>query len=384
MSDSSTSASLDLLPEHVQRPAAGSRTWDRLYEEVARLGSGGYADVFRARHRGTGTEAAVKVSLDDEDARARLRREIDEQRKLKSSHVMPVLDAGEGWYAMPVAEGTLAALAYELSNDERVHVVDQVAEGLACAHEEKIVHRDVTPNNILRLVRDGGSCWVIGDFGLVKRRPGQTSGPRTRGAVGTPGFIAPEVLGLGGHGADPRADIFSLGQTIIFMLTGKPREGDTPLTVPTAWLPLVEKMTVLDRNERIQTMAEVRSGLTEVQARLRAQRRTRWGSSDGDQALTPTEVVVLEAILALDGDFRRDELRARLKGRLLRSQITIGVMGLYKRGLLEPAFNDHGEQCGEQLTEGGRDWVLNHRELFEPRADPDDPSPVQEDDDIPF
>jgi hypothetical protein len=123
------------------------------------IGRGGYAEVFRARHKKSGVVVAFKRALDnDEDSAARLRREIEEQSKLVHPHVMPILDHSKtfGWFTMPCAMGDLEKLRPELDDAMLVEMLDQAAQGLAAAHALGLVHRDVTPRNILALAENDG------------------------------------------------------------------------------------------------------------------------------------------------------------------------------------------------------------------------------------
>jgi serine/threonine protein kinase len=384
----SDSDSIELLPEHVFVRAAGSE-WPTGYEKGHLLGSGGYAEVFRAIRLADGVPVAIKVSNGSEDALRRFRREITEQGKLKNPHVMRILDAGETWYAMPLADGHLTDFAPEVGDDELVRLVDQIAAGLAAAHAADVVHRDVTPNNVLRIGswERGDLTYVVGDFGLVKRPPGQTSAPATGGRLGTSGFIAPEILVYDAHRADRRSDVYGLGRTIGYALTGAWPDEKSEFAVPFPWALLVDKMTRRAVDERFQSMDDVRSALVDVRRRLAESRRARWRERVGNAGLPDDELKVIGAILAEgDGPFWEPEVRKRMKGLLAPLQITIALMGLRRRAFIEGTHTGGGDEC-EVLSVRGRDWVLTNRELFKsdaapvPSSEPDDPA---KSDDIPF
>src|SRR5262249_27328753 len=104
------------------------------------------------------------------------------------------------------------------------HFVYQAALGLQHAHEEGLVHRDIKPGNLmLSRNRDKAVVKVL-DFGLAKatRTEAPDAGLTSEGqALGTPDFIAPEQI-LDAQSADIRADIYSLGGTLYYLLTGRP------------------------------------------------------------------------------------------------------------------------------------------------------------------
>lgn len=187
-------------------------------------GSGGYADVFAARHKPSGLRVALKrlKTTVDESAGPRMKREIRVMEELAGEpHVMPVLDADPAgtWYVMPLAEGDAFALRADLDDQALVGLLDNAIRALVAAHNANYVHRDVTPNNLLRL--EPGR-WVVADWGLTRGRPGHTTTilTSTDSVVGTDGFIAPEIL-RGDTGPDAPADVYSLGRVAAWAVTGQ-------------------------------------------------------------------------------------------------------------------------------------------------------------------
>ncbi|MFF5517630.1 serine/threonine-protein kinase [Streptomyces coeruleorubidus] len=223
----------------VRRPSSEKEHLVKEYEAVTRLAEGrrsdyacdrfpipgGQADVFKARHKPTGTVVALKKLRTPRSMRvARMAREIEIGRMLQGHpHAMPILDAchGHTWFVMPYAEQTAEGMHRELQEDPRalLALITAVCSVLADAHREGWVHRDIKPSNILRL--DGR--WVLADWGIARRPRGQTSDRRlTRVGVsmGSKGFAAPE-LSDDAHSAGPQADIYSLGQVIGWVVTGQ-------------------------------------------------------------------------------------------------------------------------------------------------------------------
>ena len=196
------------------------------WELGERIGGGGQATVHRARHADRGTVAAVKVvhaSLwADTGFRVRFQRECDALGAVRHPAVVPILDHGEsegrGYLAMALArDGTLAdrIAAGPVPVEEGLRLVAAIAAGLDAAHAAGLVHRDVTPANILL---DPDGPWLA-DFGIA-RRDAATFMTEDGLLIGTPGYLAPEVI-AGGR-AGPDADRYALAAVAFAVLTGRP------------------------------------------------------------------------------------------------------------------------------------------------------------------
>jgi len=214
------------------------KTGSRLgpYEILSPLGAGGMGEVYRARDTRLGREVAIKV-LPDEFARdpERLRRFEGEARAasaLSDPHIVTVFDVGEdagvSWFATELVEGTdlRAMLSGPLPLRKVLDLAEQIAEGLAAAHEKGIVHRDLKPENVL-IGRSGLA--KIADFGLAKltepnrERVSQlptSDGHRTSAGVvmGTVPYMSPEQAR--GSELDFRSDQFAFGAIVYEMITG--------------------------------------------------------------------------------------------------------------------------------------------------------------------
>lgn len=370
MSTESSSASLPLLPEHLRAEPfeeLSEVSWPSDYKQLESLGSGGCAEVFRAVHLPSGQRVAVKTSRPGTEYTKRFAREIEVLRSIRHPNVVEVLDAGNRWYSMPLAEGSLTALAPELGDDDHIKLVEDVVAGLAAVHAAGGPHRDVTPNNILRM----GGRWTLADFGLVRRPFGESSAPQTRGLLGTHGFIAPEIAILGAHSADHRADIYSLGRTIAFMTTGRWPRDEAALPVPAFWEPLVSNMTARALASRLQTVEEVRIALVDVRSRLLAKRRAEWSQLPRNiSGLLAQERMALRRILRNTTDaFRESDVFGRV-AKESRLAVNIGLVGLKKRKFLEDACDDHGEVWGLRLTDAARDWLLANVAALESDEEP--------------
>lgn len=199
-----------------------------------RVGSGGFATVWRYRDEELDSAVAVKSLADNWAQRADIReRFLEEARILRRAdhdHVVRVHDIGETedgtpWFVMTYADrGTVAELLDEgpLPLDLVVDLVTQAGAGLTRLHEQGIIHRDIKPQNLLlRSSTDGGLTLMVADLGVAKAAA-QASGLTQ--VVGTPAYIAPEQAR--GTGLDARADVHALAAVVYVMLTGRlVREG---------------------------------------------------------------------------------------------------------------------------------------------------------------
>jgi hypothetical protein len=238
-----------------------SRGQEKEYAKDPRtIGEGGQGSVRGAVHKPTGIRVAFKrLRFYDDDSHARMRREIDAgQRFGDHPNVMPVLDADpEGrWFTMPLADGTAAGRARELQETDALRdLIAAVCKALRRPHEEKWIHRDIKPGNLLFLE----GRWTVGDWGLGRRPRGETSDPnRTRSGTGfgTEGFAAPE-LSEDAHKVTAAADIYSLGQVIGAMLTGRRPQANIPLLPPPGpWRTVVEQATRSSPADRPQNVDE--------------------------------------------------------------------------------------------------------------------------------
>lgn len=202
------------------------------YEDLAPIGRGGSATVYRARQTSLGgRDVAIKVIADvdlDADTRRRFEQECAAAGQLSwHPNVVSTYDAGitDDNRAYLVMEylpngslGTRLGQQGPLPWQDVADIGAKVADALAAAHEVGLIHRDVKPENILLSPRGEP---MLGDFGiayLTSRTRGQTA------VVATIAHAAPEILA--GARPDERADIYSLGSTLYTLLAGKPAFAD--------------------------------------------------------------------------------------------------------------------------------------------------------------
>ncbi|MEU5859931.1 serine/threonine-protein kinase [Nonomuraea sp. NPDC047529] len=196
------------------------------------VASGGQATVFGATHKATGSRVAFKrLRFRSPDGVARMRREIEAaQRFGNHPHVMPVLDSSPtyDWFVMPLASESAQTLAAVLGTTLALRgLVTAVCDALREPHQKGWIHRDLKPDNILKL----NDQWAVADWGLGRRPRGQTTDPRRTqigGQFGTEGFAAPEQS-IDAHAVGPQADIYSIGQIIGWALTGEQPRANVPL-----------------------------------------------------------------------------------------------------------------------------------------------------------
>ncbi len=209
------------------------------YEPGMLIGEGGMAQVYLGTHRQSGRLAAIKVPKGGEWARERFRQEIEAMDRLEHPHVMPLLEADpqRRWFAMPWAEYSLRELHRRDPFDWPAlrKALSSIAGAMMHAHSNGCIHRDASPDNLLRL---RNAHWALSDFGIAKLEGDQSFGTETGEHFGTRDFSAPEV-----H-ADPAsataaADCWSIGALASWFTSI--RQGQTSASEQeSAWLALIE------------------------------------------------------------------------------------------------------------------------------------------------
>ncbi|MBI2761667.1 MAG: protein kinase [Chloroflexi bacterium] len=200
-----------------------------------RLGSGGFASVYRAYDPGLDREVALKVLhphlYGDTNVRERFIREGRALARVRHPNIVVVHEAGEAdgaaFLAMELIEGDglddILATNGPFQLNDVIRIANQVSDALAAVHARGLVHRDIKPANIL--IERGAARAMLLDLGVARDLANATM---TGGwIVGTPGYMAPEQVQAGGE-ITPRTDVYQLGATIYCLLAGRPPfEGDT-------------------------------------------------------------------------------------------------------------------------------------------------------------
>lgn len=211
------------------------------YEILEQIGSGGMSEVYRAKCHKLNRLVAIKVLKEEfsSDAGFVKKFKMEAQAAAGLSHpnivsVYDVVDEGSIHYiVMELIEGiTLKSYITKkgrLGSKEAIGIALQVAQGIAAAHDQHIVHRDIKPQNMI-ISRDGKV--KVADFGIARAVTTQTIGAT---AVGSVHYISPEQA-RGGF-SDSRTDIYSLGITMYEMVTGTvPFDGDNTVSIALAHL----------------------------------------------------------------------------------------------------------------------------------------------------
>ena len=234
VSDPVVSSADSELRAHVERILSAH------YELDCEIGRGGMGIVYRAKDRRLKRTVAIKVLPPElafrSDIKTRFLREAETAAQLSHPNIVPIytVDEAEGlvFFVMAYVDGmNLARRIHEqgpLSFEETRHILRDVADALAYAHERGVVHRDIKPDNII-LSSDGARPMVT-DFGIARAiSEGDSRLTATGMAIGTPAYMSPEQA-AGERSIDGRSDLYSLGVVAYQMLVGEPPfvAGSTP------------------------------------------------------------------------------------------------------------------------------------------------------------
>ena len=273
--------------ERYQQYEVLRRTDGSLWE----LGRGAMGITYKAFDTNLHCPVALKVInstyLQNETARQRFLREARAAAALRHPNVASVFnlstDQDNFFYVMEFIDGeTVEALVKRkgsLEPIEALNITLQVARALAAGAKQRLVHRDLKPSNLMLVDQEGESVVKVIDFGLAKsaKDSNEESAALTVGGfVGTPHFASPEQVEEGD--LDVRSDIYSLGATLYFMLTGKPPFSGSvgqvmsqhlykpiavePLAnVPPCVIALLQNMLEKDRAKRPQTPRDLQDAI---------------------------------------------------------------------------------------------------------------------------
>src|SRR3984957_13674333 len=253
------------------------------------LGRGAMGITFKAFDTNLRCPGALKVInntyLNSDVARPRFLREARAAAALRHQNVASVFHLGTDhdsyFYAMEFIDGETVDAYMKRTGPiiplEALEITLQVSRALAAASKQQLVHRDLKPANLMLVDDEGDKVGKVIDFGLAKSstREGEDSGALTVGGgfVGTPHFASPEQLEE--RDIDIRSDIYSLGATLYYMISGRPPYSGSvaqimsqhlykPLPLdplegaPSCVVQLVQRMMEKDRADRPQTPGELR------------------------------------------------------------------------------------------------------------------------------
>lgn len=221
------------------------------YVVEAEIGRGGMAVVYSATDPRLHRRVAIKVLPPElafnADVRERFLREAQTSAQLSHPNIVPIytVDEAEGlvFFVMALVDGE--SLAERLARDTRLQPDDArsilvaVADALAYAHQQGVVHRDVKPDNIMLERRTGRA--LVTDFGIARAAAGESRLTLTGIAIGTPAYMSPEQA-LGERELDGRSDIYSLGVIGYQMIAG-----ETPFRASNAPAMLVKHVSEMPR-----------------------------------------------------------------------------------------------------------------------------------------
>jgi len=197
------------------------------YQLLGELGQGAMGRVFKAHDPVLDRFVAVKLLFGDDPARvARFLNEARAQARVDHPHVCQVYEAGvtEGrpFIAMQLIEGaTLGSAARDMTLEQRVRALKEVAEGVHAAHRTGLIHRDLKPTNMMVEMEEGAFRPYVLDFGLA-RDLGAEGLTATGQTVGTPAYMSPEQARGDVGNTDRRTDVYGLCATLYELLTGRP------------------------------------------------------------------------------------------------------------------------------------------------------------------
>ena len=209
--------------------------WDR-YELIEFIGRGGMGDVYKARDPRLGRFVALKfLRRDDPQQLKRFLREAQVQARVDHENLCPVYEVGEveghPYIAMQyVAGGSIREIADLLTTRDKVAIMVDVADALHAAHQAGLIHRDIKPANIL-IDRNPDGSWhpYVVDFGIAREIDTPHDLTISGMVLGTPAFCSPEQVRGDSSTLDRRTDVYGLGATLYWFLTGRsPYEGAYP------------------------------------------------------------------------------------------------------------------------------------------------------------
>lgn len=272
------------------------------YLLMSQLGVGASGAVFRARHKTSGRPVAIKVlaaaAAKDEKAVKRFYREMQATAQLSHPNIVRAIDAGEcngqHYLVMEFVDGRDLSSRVKsqgpLPIEVGVKAVLDAARGLEYAHGRGLIHRDIKPGNLL--LDTAGTTRIL-DLGLVRfEDSGEASGDGLTGTqqvMGTIDYMSPEQVVDTRH-ADARSDMYSLGCTLWYVLTGRK---------------MYEGKGVVDRimQHRTAAIPSLSEARPEASPRIDALFRKMVAKEPGDRFASMTEVVrALERILSGEAD----------------------------------------------------------------------------------
>ena len=352
------------------------------YRLVRRIGEGGMGEIYEASHARIERRFAVKIlrmrRTESSDMVARFKREAMLGSRLGHDHIVKVVDFAHTddaypYIVMELLEGENLGQRLtrkgRLPLEQALSITRQVGLALSSAHAEKVVHRDLKPDNIFLCKRQGGGILVkVMDFGISKVTSSDSIVTEQYAVLGTPAYMSPEQADGRVEDIDLRTDVYSLAVVLYHMLSGKvPFRGDKvsailyqvvhnlppPLhkvrnDLPAELSSVVQRAIQKRRADRQQSMDELAADLERAMG-------DRWSSVLMQEVKATRDVEVAGA--AGDGGSQTPPMVKSCEGTAFRSTVDSGE--------LEPVENDTALMRGMVLEE-----TFDSDELFDTTADP--------------
>lgn len=289
--------------EEEQDPLIGEVVASR-YKVLSKMGEGGMGTVYLAEHITIEKKVALKVLLPEytrkSDLKERFLREAKAAASINHANIIDITDFGETpdgsvFFAMEFLDGADLSDAIKdgpMPWSRAKPIILQICRALGAAHSKNIVHRDMKPENVFLIKREGRPDFVkVLDFGIAKvsgMGDGDAKLTRTGMIFGTPEYMSPEQAQ--GHLPDQRVDIYAVGVILYELLTGEvPFKADTFMGIltkhifenpmpptqfkPELQIPIEAESVILramdkDRDERFSSMSEMAAAIQAVSDRL--------------------------------------------------------------------------------------------------------------------
>lgn len=381
----------------------GEWTLDKL------IGTGGQAEVWRARHSSEKHAPAVALKLcrhGDAKAHARFSQEIELLKLYTHPAIVRLRDCGKQngapYFVMDHATTTLERVGAAESAGIRIlqespalllDLFRQACTGVAHLHSNGVLHRDIKPSNILLFLDPPEPMRAaLSDLGIGSPEEAQGMLTATQEAIGTPTFRAPEAS----HGSHTKAgDVYSLGKTLEYLFTRKIPPGIGPGTCArdarmsdVLWDELdsvLRKACALDAAQRYPDATELAAAIPTVLLTTASTASTSL-RPDGAISLKRDDVEVLTEVIGAcpveDDSVGVLTLQNRI--RLPDFAFSLGIRRLKIMRLIEPveAYDNHGERYSAvRPTPAGIEWAMNQHERI---LQTNQPVQAAAEDDIPF
>lgn len=265
---------------------------DGRYQITARIGEGGMGVVYRARHVILGKSVAVKILRADvssnEQIVGRFQQEAQSASAIGNEHIVDISDFGfladgSAYFTMELLDGRSLSkvLAQERPLDpyRAAHITFQLTKALGAAHGQGIVHRDMKPDNVILIEKEGNPDFVkVLDFGIAKVAGASSKLTQAGEVFGTPHYMSPEQCA--GKPVDHRTDVYALGIILYEMVSGRvpfdaddlmgiltkqiyepptpPRELSPPTELPELLEAIIMKALAKVPEQRFASMSEFR------------------------------------------------------------------------------------------------------------------------------